>query len=62
MSVLAPFEEDIIRRHYGFGYPEETLQSLASAYGVTKERIRQIENGGLEKLYLKVRYLRDPDD
>ena len=62
MCVLEPFEEDIIRRHYGFGYPEETLQRLANVYGVTKERIRQIENGGLQKLYLKVRHFRDPDD
>jgi len=62
MSVLEPFEEDIVRRHYGFGYQEETLQGLADTYGVTKERIRQIENGALEKLYLKVRHFRDPDD
>lgn len=62
MQMLAPFEEDIIRRHYGFGYPEETLQGLANMYGVTKERIRQIENVGLQKLYLKIRRFRDPDD
>jgi len=62
MGVLEPFEEDIIRRHYGLGYPEETLQKLAARYGVTKERIRQIENGGLEKLYMALRAFRDPDD
>jgi RNA polymerase primary sigma factor len=62
MGVLEPFEEDIIRRHYGLGYPEETLQRLANFYGVTKERIRQIENGGLHKLYMEVRHFRDHDD
>lgn len=62
MGILEPFEEDIIRRHYGLGYPEETLQRLANNYGVTKERIRQIENGGLHKLYMELRHFRDHDD
>ncbi len=62
MGVLEPFEEDIIRRHYGLGYEGETLQSLADVYGVTKERIRQIENDGLKKLYYELRPFRDPDD
>jgi RNA polymerase primary sigma factor len=62
MGILEPFEEDIIRRHYGLGYPEETLQRLANVYGVTKERIRQIENGGLHKLYMELRHFRDHDD
>jgi RNA polymerase primary sigma factor len=62
MGILEPFEEDIVRRHYGLGYEEETLQSLANTYGVTKERIRQIENRGLEKLYVVLRSFRDHDD
>ena len=62
MGILEPFEEDIIRRHYGLGYPEETLQRLANVYGVTKERIRQIENEGLHKLYMELRHFRDHDD
>lgn len=62
LPTLSPMEEEIIRRHFGVGYPEETLQSLAAFFRVTKERIRQIENGGLEKLYLKVRRFRDSDD
>lgn len=61
MGVLEPFEEDIIRRHYGLGYEEETLQKLANVYGVTKERIRQIENKGLEKLYMSIRRFRELD-
>ena len=62
MGVLDPHEEEIIRRHYGLGYKEETLQSLADMFGVTKERIRQIENDGLKKLYLEIRHHRPLDD
>jgi RNA polymerase sigma factor (sigma-70 family) len=61
MKVLDPHEEEIIRRHYGLGYPEETLQSLADMFHVTKERIRQIENDGLKKLYLELRRHRPLD-
>jgi len=61
MKVLDPHEEEIIRRHYGLGYMEETLQSLADMFGVTKERIRQIENDGLKKLYLELRRHRPLD-
>ena len=61
MCVLDPHEEEIIRRHYGLGYPEETLQSLADMFNVTKERIRQIENDGLKKLYLELRRHRPID-
>ena len=62
MPVLNAAEEDIIRRHYGWGFEEETLQSLANVFTVTKERIRQIENGGLQKLYMEVRHFRDRDN
>lgn len=61
IGILDPYEEDIIRRHFGLGYEEETLQNLADTFGVTKERIRQIENGGLHKLYMKLRRFRETD-
>lgn len=41
---------DIIRRRYGFDGPDETLQELGDGYGVTRERIRQIQDKTLRKL------------
>lgn len=41
---------DIIRRRYGFDGPDETLQELGDGYGITRERIRQIQDKTLQKL------------
>lgn len=41
---------DIIRRRYGFDGSDETLQELGDCYGVTRERIRQIQDKTLRKL------------
>lgn len=41
---------DIIRRRYGFDGPDETLQELGDGYGVTRERIRQVQDKTLRKL------------
>lgn len=41
---------DIIRRRYGFDGTDETLQQLGDGYGVTRERIRQIQDKTLRKL------------
>jgi RNA polymerase primary sigma factor len=41
---------DILRRRAGVVGPPETLEQLGSAYGVTRERIRQIETAGLKRL------------
>lgn len=50
---LPPEAEDIIRRHYGYGYPNsETYEDLARFYHRTRERVRQIENEGLRLLWI----------
>lgn len=50
---LPPELEDIIRRHYGLGHHDsETYDDLAHFYQFTRERIRQLENDGLRKLWL----------
>lgn len=41
---------DIVKRRFGFDGPNETLQDVGEVYGVTRERIRQIEAKTLEKL------------
>lgn len=39
---------DVLRRRYGFaGQPEETLEEIGQSYGVTRERVRQIESKAL---------------
>ena len=44
-------EVTILRRRYGLdGEQEKTLEEIGSDYGLTRERIRQIENAALQKL------------
>ena len=50
-SILTPKEEQILRRRLGIGYDEEsTLEEIGKAFGVTRERIRQVETQALKKL------------
>lgn len=51
LSTLTPRESDVIRMRYGFksGSPK-TLEEIGTSYGVTRERIRQIEAKALRKL------------
>lgn len=41
---------DIVRRRFGFLGKDETLQEIGDDYGVTRERIRQLENKAIRKL------------
>ena len=51
LNSLDTREADILRRRYGFvnGRPQ-TLEEVGAAYHLSKERIRQIEEGALKKL------------
>ncbi|OCH60189.1 hypothetical protein A6D98_12465 [Aliivibrio fischeri] len=50
-SALTSKESDIIKRRFGLGNnPEQTLEEVGQEYGVTRERIRQIEAKTLKKL------------
>jgi len=56
LSSLDPRYEKIIRLRYGIGAPRaHTLEEVGSAFGVTRERIRQIEARTLEKLSQRAR-------
>lgn len=51
LATLTPREERILRMRFGVGVDREhTLQSVGDEYGVTRERIRQIEEKALRKL------------
>jgi DNA-directed RNA polymerase sigma subunit (sigma70/sigma32) len=48
--LLDARERDVLRAHFGIGGPEQTLQEIGGRWGVSAERVRQIEQGALEKL------------
>jgi RNA polymerase primary sigma factor len=51
LSRLTPREERIIRMRFGIGVTDEhTLEEVGKTFGVTRERIRQIEAKALQKL------------
>jgi RNA polymerase primary sigma factor len=51
LKTLAPTEEKMIRMRFGIGCEREhTLEEIARDFGVTRERIRQIESKVLQKL------------
>lgn len=46
---------DIVRRRFGIGGPAETLEQIGEDYGVTRERIRQLESKALKILRRRAR-------
>ena len=55
LETLDEREADIIRKRFGLDGEAMTLEQVSEIYGLTKERIRQIENKGLKKLRNPVR-------
>lgn len=47
---LTKIEETVVKRRFGIGDSPATLEHLGRTYGVTKERIRQIQVAALKKL------------
>lgn len=59
LATLTPREERIVRMRFGIGLDRDhTLESVGQEYGVTRERIRQIEAKALRKLRHFVRSTR----
>ena len=50
LAELTPREERILRMRFGIGMPDHTLEQVGRTFGVTRERIRQIEAKALQKL------------
>lgn len=50
ISKLSPKEEIILRKRLGIDNEIQTLATLANEFGVTRERIRQIEEKAIRKL------------
>jgi hypothetical protein len=51
LKVLPKRTKDVIMRRFGVNQNErETLESIGRHYGITRERVRQIEDDGLKRL------------
>jgi len=52
LAVLPERSRDVLTKRYGLGPDTETytLESIGQAYGITRERVRQIENHGLQAI------------
>ena len=60
LDQLNDRQADVIRRRFGIGFEDEmTLEEIGRVYGVTRERIRQIEAKGIGVLMhpARMRYL-----
>jgi RNA polymerase primary sigma factor len=55
VQTLPPREQDILRQRFGLdGDNEKTLEEVGEQYGLTRERIRQVQNVALNKLRRKI--------
>lgn len=52
LSVLPERARDVLEKRYGLGDNAEsqTLESIGKTYGITRERVRQIENYGIHSI------------
>jgi RNA polymerase primary sigma factor len=51
MKTLSAREANILRARFGLdGGPQKTLEEVAEQCGVTRERVRQLQNVALRKL------------
>lgn len=51
LSILAPREKQMMEMRFGIGDGElHTLESIGDAYGISRERVRQIESACLKKM------------
>jgi RNA polymerase primary sigma factor len=58
VSQLDPREATILTRRFGLeGNDEETLEEVGEDFGVTRERIRQIQEQALRKLRRRIERL-----
>lgn len=53
LGVLPDRARDVLEKRYGLGQgatATETLEAIGQAYGITRERVRQIENYGIQSI------------
>ena len=52
LATLTPREADILRKFFGIGTPEKTLEEIGDELHLTRERVRQIKEKAIRKLNL----------
>ena len=50
LATLTPREADILRKFFGIGTPEKTLEEIGDELHLTRERVRQIKEKAIGKL------------
>jgi RNA polymerase primary sigma factor len=50
LATLTPREADIIRKFFGIGVPEKTLEEIGIELKLTRERVRQIKEKAIRRL------------
>lgn len=50
LDQLTPREADILRKFFGIGVPEKTLEEIGIEFNLTRERVRQIKEKAIRKL------------
>ncbi len=50
LSTLTEREHDIIKKFFGIGVPEMTLEEIGEEFGLTRERVRQIKEKAIRRL------------
>ncbi len=51
LATLTPREELILRKCFGIGVPEKTLEEIGDELNLTRERVRQIKEKAVRKLH-----------
>ncbi|MBR1564100.1 MAG: sigma-70 family RNA polymerase sigma factor [Paludibacteraceae bacterium] len=50
LATLTDRESEIIRKFFGIGVPEMTLEEIGEEFGLTRERVRQIKEKAIRRL------------
>ena len=50
VHALSDRERDIVKKFFGLGVPEMTLEEIGEEFGLTRERVRQIKEKAVRKL------------
>ena len=50
LSTLSEREHEIVKKFFGIGIPEMTLEEIGDEFGLTRERVRQIKEKAIRRL------------